>query len=83
LQVLENFAPDLLILDFAMPGMNGAETALELREKCAGAQILFISGFANSEALDAAIGDAPLLRKPFRPAELAAAVRSMLEERKI
>jgi DNA-binding response OmpR family regulator len=82
LQALCEFAPDLLILDFAMPGMNGAETALALRERCAGAPILFVSGFANSELLERAIGDAPLLRKPFRPAELAATVRSLLDERK-
>jgi signal transduction histidine kinase len=78
-QALDDFAPDLLILDFAMPGANGAETALELRKKYAGAPILFVSGFANSATLEEAIGDAPLLRKPFGPAELAAAVRSMLD----
>lgn len=78
-QALDGFSPDLLILDFAMPGANGAETALELRKKYADAPILFVSGFANSATLEEAIGDAPLLRKPFRPAELAAAVRSMLD----
>jgi DNA-binding response OmpR family regulator len=80
LQILEGFEPNLLILDFAMPGKNGAEAAIELRERCAGAPILFVSGFANTEELERALGSAPLLRKPFRPAELASAVRAMLEK---
>ncbi len=63
-----------------MPGKNGAEAAIELRDKCGGVPILFVSGFANSEELERALGAAPLLRKPFRPAELASAVRSMLEK---
>ncbi len=63
-----------------MPGINGAETVLAMRDRCAGVPTLFISGFADSEVLESAVGTAPLLRKPFLPAELAAAVRAMLDE---
>jgi len=41
--------------------------------------ILFVSGSADSAALEAAMGSAPLLRKPFLPAELATAVRAALD----
>jgi|HubBroStandDraft_6_1064221.scaffolds.fasta_scaffold23495_3 DNA-binding response OmpR family regulator/nitrogen-specific signal transduction histidine kinase len=73
------FTPDLLIVDFAMPGMNGAEVVMAARKRNNEQKILFLSGFADSESLETAIGTAPLLRKPFRPVELAAAVRSALD----
>lgn len=78
LAILCEFEPDLLILDFAMPGTNGAETATLARRQRPGLRILFLSGFADTLALEAAVGSAPLLRKPFRPVELAAAVQSAL-----
>lgn len=73
--------PQLLIIDFAMPDNNGAEVL-----KAAGAlqpliPVLFVSGYVDSAALERAVGSAPLLRKPFRPAELASAVRAAIDAR--
>jgi len=79
LAALNAQAPHLLIVDFAMPGTNGAEVAVAARRKYPSLPILFVSGYSDSSALEAAVGDATLLRKPFRPIELAAAVRSVLE----
>jgi FixJ family two-component response regulator len=45
-----------------------------------GLPILFVSGYADSAALEAAMGSAPFLKKPFRPAELASAVRAAIEK---
>jgi CheY-like chemotaxis protein len=81
IKMLSDFRPDMIIIDFAMPGISGAETAVTLRDMYPGIPILFISGFANAHELDSAVGSAPLLRKPFLPAELSAAVRSMLDAR--
>ena len=67
--------PDLAILDFAMPGMNGAEVAREARRLHPGLPVLFASGYADTDALQEALGnDAPLLRKPFQVSELAGLV---------
>jgi signal transduction histidine kinase len=79
LAALNDYAPHLLIVDFAMPGTNGAEVAVAVRQKHPGLPILFVSGYSDSAALQSAVGDTMLLRKPFRPVELAAAVRSVLE----
>ena len=76
---LSNFDPDLLVVDFAMPNMNGAEVVATARARKAGLKILFLSGYANSAVLEAAVEQAPLLHKPFRPSELAAAVRTALD----
>jgi signal transduction histidine kinase len=78
-KLLTTLKPDMVIVDFAMPGMNGAEMARTILQRSASLPILFISGFADSKVLEEAVGAAPLLRKPFRPAELASAVRAILE----
>jgi DNA-binding response OmpR family regulator len=71
--------PHLMIIDFAMPGSNGAEVVKAARAAQPSLAVLFVSGYADSAALEAAMGSAPLLRKPFRPAELAHAVRSAID----
>lgn len=76
---LQEITPDLILADFAMPGGNGAEIARRIRERLPDTPILFFSGYADTSALEAAVGSAPLLRKPFVPRELAAAIRSLLD----
>jgi signal transduction histidine kinase len=72
--------PHLMIIDFAMPGTNGAEVVTAARKAQPSLPILFVSGYADSAALEAAMGSAPFLRKPFRPAELASAVRAAIDK---
>jgi PAS domain S-box-containing protein len=72
---VERDCPDLLLLDFAMPGMNGAEAAREIRGRCPHLPIVFVTGYAESEQLEAALGpDVRVLRKPFSIDELVAAI---------
>ena len=82
LQIIKEIVPDVLVADFAMPGRNGAEVARAIRAKLPHLPILFFSGYADTAALEAAVGQAPLLRKPFRPSELAVAIRMLLDERR-
>jgi len=72
---------DLLLADFAMPGMNGAELAKAAQLKQPGLPVLIVSGYADSAAVEAALGTARLLRKPFNMAELGAAVTELLQSR--
>lgn len=80
LNLLHDYRPDLLVLDFGMPDANGAEVAVSARQLNAGLWILFVSGYSDTSAIERAVGKATLLHKPFRPAEFAAAVRSSLDE---
>jgi signal transduction histidine kinase len=79
LSALADYTPDLLIADFAMPNMNGAELVTAARKRNGDLKVLFVSGYADSAVLESAVGDALLLRKPFRPADLATAVRNALD----
>jgi CheY-like chemotaxis protein len=70
---------DLLVLDYAMPGMTGADVARQVRAERPDMPILFVSGYAESEALEASVGTrARLLRKPFETAALARCVDEAL-----
>jgi CheY-like chemotaxis protein len=70
--------PDLVIVDFIMPGLSGAEVARKIRAKVAGQPILFVSGYSETDAVKRTAPDAPLLTKPFRADALHKAVRGAL-----
>src|SRR6202142_4742021 len=79
LEILKDFAPDLVITDLAMPNMNGIELCRRLR-KISQVPILVLSvrGEERSkvEALDSGADD--YITKPFSTGELLARVRAPL-----
>jgi CheY-like chemotaxis protein/two-component sensor histidine kinase len=80
LVLLDRHRFDLLLADFAMPGMNGAEVAKAAQLKQPGLPVLIVSGYADSSAVEGALGTTGQLRKPFDMAELGAAVAETLKK---
>ncbi|HEY2753415.1 response regulator [Phenylobacterium sp.] len=79
LAILESERPDLLLLDYAMPGMNGAELAGLVRKRWPEIPIVFASGHADTAAVDQALGGrATILRKPFNMETLAQTIAGLL-----
>jgi CheY-like chemotaxis protein len=74
-------APDLVILDFIMPGLSGAEVANRILGQTPDLPILFVSGYSETEAVKRVAPQAPLLAKPFRADALDKAVRGALAGR--
>ena len=72
----ENY--DLLVIDVAMPGLNGVETLRRARQQRPALRALYITGYADIAGAELQIGGEPLLKKPFRLSDLTAAVRSTL-----
>ena len=79
---------DLLFLDIFMPGMDGFETMRMVRQQRPQLPIIVISGRPITPEADAApdfltmatkLGAVSSLQKPFRPADLLAAVAGCLE----
>ncbi|HEX8603574.1 MAG TPA: response regulator [Pseudoduganella sp.] len=78
LDTLAQGRPDLLLTDYLMPGMTGAELAGRARERFPGLPVVVATGYADMDAIRRVVGDVTILRKPFQIAELGAAVRKAL-----
>jgi len=71
--------PQIAVIDYAMPGMDGAETAERLRAIAPGLPIILASGYADTAAVEKALGEgARLMRKPFDLDALSSAVGEAL-----
>ena len=77
LLLLEKWHPVAAVIDFLMPGMNGAEVARIAQARRPGLPIVFVSGYSDTVALDG-IADAIVLRKPFDTASLNRALSTVL-----
>ncbi|HVJ51601.1 MAG TPA: cache domain-containing protein [Aliidongia sp.] len=69
---------ELVIVDFAMPDLNGIEVAQRARKMRPGLPIIFVTGFADVESLRE---EAWVLQKPFRRESLAAKLELAMASR--
>lgn len=78
---VSDFAPDLLLLDVMMPGIDGPSTLKELRKIPAFAQtpaIFMTAKVQEDEVSDLrALGAIDVIAKPFDPMELANKIRGI------
>jgi signal transduction histidine kinase/ActR/RegA family two-component response regulator len=89
LHVLEQLpAVDLLLVDFAMPGANGADLARRAKDRYPDMPVLFVTGYADTGSLTG-IPDEQIIRKPFnedqltdRVARAIASIREATERRR-
>ena len=76
-------APDVILLDVMMPGLDGWQVAEELIDGDATSSIPIVFLTARAEARDRArgldLGGIDYVTKPFNPVELAPLVRDLLE----
>ncbi|MDX3883457.1 MAG: ATP-binding protein [Sphingomonas sp.] len=81
LQHLRRMRPDLLVVDFAMPGLSGAEVASLARATHAGLPVLIVTGHARTAEVDAIAGPrVTVLQKPFSADTLIRTANSMIAE---
>jgi DNA-binding NarL/FixJ family response regulator len=76
----ERLQPDLLVLDIAMPGLNGIAAATRLKEHGSRAKVVFVTNMRDREFLQGsmALGDVGFVVKERLVADLLPAVRRVL-----
>ena len=81
-KILENFTPDLVILDVMMPVMDGFEVLKKIKsdEKLKNISVIMLTSKSQdrdiTEGFELGVDD--YIIKPFRPAELVARVKNAM-----
>lgn len=79
IELVRRLRPDLLVVDFAMPGLTGADVVRQMREEFPEMPIVLVTGFADSARLEAVTGpQVAVLWKPFEAQELLRKVAGLL-----
>jgi PAS domain S-box/PAS domain S-box len=71
-QAIARFHPDVVLLDFGLPGMNGAEVYAHIREVDRSLPVIFATGHGDLQILHDGLNDprTRFLQKPFEVADL-------------
>jgi DNA-binding NtrC family response regulator len=82
---IDKIAPDLVLLDYLMPGMNGIEVLQTIRKTQNDLPIVMITAYGTIDLAVEAIkaGADDFITKPFDPEHLALVVRKNLERAKL
>ena len=83
LERLSKERADLLIVDFAMPGLNGAEVIIQARAIAPDLPAILATGYADMNAVDAVVERDQVLQKPFQLDLLDHAVRTALHNARV
>ncbi len=76
----EELAPDIVLLDIEMPGMNGVELAKRLRAENKLIQIIFITGYSEYIAEGYEVAALHYLLKPVSPQKLFSTLDRAMEK---
>jgi len=82
---VENFLPDLLLLDVMMPGLNGSDTLMAIRQnpQFENTPALFMTAKVQPSEIEEliALGALDVIPKPFNPVKLADDIRAIWDAR--
>jgi Response regulator containing a CheY-like receiver domain and an HTH DNA-binding domain len=79
LKISKEVEPEVVLMDIAMPGMNGLEATSRMRKECPRTKVLMLSMYTNEEYLKEALraGAAGYLLKDADRAELELAIKTV------
>jgi CheY-like chemotaxis protein len=82
LTMYKEHRPDLVLLDLALPSMNGLEVLKAIREFDQKARVIVVTGYGSEETAQVAFryGATDFVLKPFEPAMLLDRLRKALQK---
>ena len=78
LRAVEERAPDLIVLDLMLPGIDGLEVMRRVRDRAGAIILLTAKGEENDRIVGLRLGADDYVVKPFSPGELVARVDAVL-----
>ena len=85
IEAVQRFAPDLILLDVMMPGMDGIDTFKALREipQTVTTPVIFMTAKAQKQEIERykELGAVDVIPKPFDPMTLAAVIKGIWQRR--
>jgi two-component system, NtrC family, nitrogen regulation response regulator NtrX len=85
LERVEEELPDLVLLDIWMPGMDGLETLVKIKEACPGLQVVMMSGHGTIETAVKAtkLGAYDFIEKPLSLEKMLLTINNALEHNRL
>lgn len=85
LDCLDEFSPDVILLDYALPGISGLETLRTIRDVYPGVKVVFITGHSGIQlAVDAMkAGADDYVNKPISLEELQLVIERVLGQQRV
>ena len=80
LALIKSGIPDLLLVDFAMPGMTGVDVIKAVQKIKPALPTILATGYAETDSIDQVAGPIRVLRKPFQIDQLAGVIQDLLEK---
>jgi DNA-binding NarL/FixJ family response regulator len=79
LELFRRHRPDVTLMDWRLPGMNGVETTAAIRREAGDARVIMLSAFEGEEDIHSAVqaGVSAYLPKSVEREELLAAIRAV------
>ncbi len=80
LRLAKKECPDIVLMDIAMPGLNGIEATARIKRECPDTKVIILSMYANEEYVLQALcdGASGYLLKDAGPVELEFAIQSVI-----
>lgn len=80
LKILEDYSPDLILMDMKMPGMNGIDTLRQIRSFNKEVGVIMMTAYGDAQNMEQAreLGVLHYMSKPFDLFELRDRVRGIL-----